>query len=127
MRVFMNKDFKKWSKKQGIDNPALWKAVMEMNDGLYDASLGGGVYKKRLAYGGKGRRSGVRTILAFRINETAFFIYGFCKNKQADISQKDEIALKALADIYLNMTHMQLDLAVHTGDLVEVKNEKINP
>ena len=79
MRIFKNKEFHKWTKKQSIKDSSLQKAVQEMNDGLYDANLGGGIYKKRIAYGGKGKRGGVRTILAFQIGKKAFFIYGFAK------------------------------------------------
>ncbi|HLB43467.1 MAG: hypothetical protein A3F13_07195 [Gammaproteobacteria bacterium RIFCSPHIGHO2_12_FULL_40_19] len=126
MRVFKNNEFKKWSKKQGIEDKDLLRAVREMNDGLYDANLGGSVYKKRLAYGGKGKRGGVRTILAFRVRDKAFFMYGFSKNKLANITEKDEVALKALAEVYLNLTNKQLNAAVDAGNLMEVKHEKID-
>lgn len=121
MRVFKSKDFKKWSKKEGINDADLLKAVMEMNNGLYDANLGGNVYKKRISCKGKGKRGGVRTILAFRAREKAFFIYGFSKSRQANITDNDEAALKQLAAIYLGFTEKQLNIAADTGDLTEVQ------
>jgi hypothetical protein len=39
---------------------------MEMNQGLYDARLGGSVFKKRIPLDGRGKRGGARTILAFK-------------------------------------------------------------
>lgn len=126
MLVYKNKDFKKWAKKQGIKDSDLLKAISEMNDGLFDANLGTNVYKKRLAYGSKGKRGGVRTILAFRLNEKAFFIYGFAKNEIENITEKDVEALKIYAKMYLNFNDNEIETAIRIGDLVEVKDEKIN-
>ncbi len=97
-----------------------------MNKGMYDANLGGSVYKKRIAYGGKGKRGGARTILAFRAHTKAFFIYGFAKNEIDNISTKDEDALKILAKVYLNLTEIEIETALSKNELIEVINEKIH-
>ncbi|STX52141.1 Uncharacterized protein conserved in bacteria [Legionella busanensis] len=65
-----------------------------MNKGLFDANLGGNVYKKRIPLDNKGKRGGARTIVAFRFNNKAFFIYSFAKNKKANITDKELKALK---------------------------------
>lgn len=102
------------------------QAITEMNKGMYDANLGGSVYKKRIAYGGKGKRGGARTILAFRAHTKAFFIYGFAKNEIDNISTKDEDALKILAKVYLNLTEIEIETALSKNELIEVINEKIH-
>ena len=68
-----------------------------MEQGLVDADLGGSVYKKRVLIQGRGKQGGARTLLAFRVEKRAFFLFGFTKNKQANISLKEEQALKLLA------------------------------
>jgi hypothetical protein len=35
-----------------------------MNDGLWDANLGGEVYKKRVALSGRGKRGGARRLVS---------------------------------------------------------------
>jgi hypothetical protein len=40
-------------------------AVYEIERGLIDDDLGGHVMKKRVAVGGRGKRGGVRTLLAY--------------------------------------------------------------
>ncbi len=42
-------------------------------------------------------------------NEKLFFVYGFKKSKKANISSKEELALKELADVLLNLTGQQLN------------------
>ncbi len=66
-------------------------AVEELKNGLLDADLGGHVYKKRVGLGGRGKRGGARTLIAFRIEKKAFFLYGFAKNSRADVSSKELI------------------------------------
>ena len=46
MRIFKYKTFEKWARKQGISNAGLKKTINEIQNGLIDAKLGGGVYKK---------------------------------------------------------------------------------
>ena len=58
-------------------------AVAEIGQGLMDANLGGYVVKKRVALGGRGKSGGVRTLLAFKIRDKAFFLYGFAKTSKA--------------------------------------------
>ena len=48
-----------------------------MNQGGYEANLGSNFYKKRISVGHKGKSGGVRTILAFKVNDKAFFMYAF--------------------------------------------------
>jgi hypothetical protein len=47
--------------------------VGDLENGLWDADLGGGVYKKRLARAGAGKSGGYRTIVFFKSGERAFF------------------------------------------------------
>lgn len=108
-QVYKNKEFDKWAKKQGLSDKQLYDAAIEVNAEQYEANLGGNVYKKRIAINNQGKRGGARSIVAFKSNEKLFFVYGFKKNKKANISSKEELALKELANVLLNLTDQQLD------------------
>lgn len=121
MRIFKNKAFHRWAKENLLSDKKLQEAVQEINDGLYEANLGGNVFKKRIALEGRGKRGGSRTIVAFRTDKHSFFIYGFAKNIRATISDKEEAALKELAKIYFGYSDEQLAKAMCAGELFEVK------
>jgi hypothetical protein len=121
VRIFMNKIFHCWAKEVGISDNELKKAIIEISNGLYEANLGGNVYKKRVAIGNRGKRAGTRTLVAFIADKHTFFIYGYEKNVRSNITNKEEIALKKLAKIYFSFSDEQLAKAVHVGELVEVK------
>jgi hypothetical protein len=76
-----------------------------MEQGLIDADLGGHVYKKRVGIKGRGKSGGVRTLIAFQLEERAFFMYGFAKNKRDNIEDNELEALKLLAKKLLNYTN----------------------
>lgn len=123
MRIFKIKNFHVWSQQISLDDKALVKTANEMVAGLYDANLGGNVYKKRVAVGNRGKRDGARVILAFKAGQRTIFIYGFAKNKRANVTNSEEEALKALAKIYFSCSDEQINHAVKTGELIEVKYE----
>lgn len=93
MRVYKTKSFHRWAKKERLTNTALLHAVDEMEQGLIDADLGGHVYKKRMAIGGRGKCGGVRTLIAYQYGDRAFFMYGFAKNQKANVSPTERRVL----------------------------------
>ena len=66
MRIFMNKWFSKFARKEGISDEKLIQAVREADDGSIDADYGGGVMKQRIARPQEGKSGGYRTIILFR-------------------------------------------------------------
>lgn len=88
MHVFKHRSFHQWAKSEGLEDAMLKNAIQEMENGLYEANLGSGLYKKRVAMAGKGKRGGYRTLIAFKGNDKAFFIYGFAKNVRADVGAR---------------------------------------
>ncbi len=122
MQAYKTKWFQRWAAKEGLTNEALAAAVREMTDGLIDADLGGHVVKKRVGLRGRGKRGGVRTLVAFSQKDKAFFIYGFAKNERANISQRELNALKLLAAELLGYDKLALGQAIEAGELVEVTN-----
>ena len=66
MRVFKTKEFARSARRETIRDATLLEAASRAERGLIDADLGGGLIKQRVARPGQGRRSGYRTLMAFR-------------------------------------------------------------
>ncbi|WP_372743362.1 type II toxin-antitoxin system RelE/ParE family toxin [Neptunomonas sp.] len=123
MRVFKNKAFNKWAAKEGLSDDVLLAAVDEMARGLVDADLGGHVVKKRVALAGRGKSGGVRTLLAYKVGNKAFFVYGFAKNVRANIKDEELKALERYARELLSYSDKLLTEAIKYGELIEVEND----
>lgn len=123
MRVFKNKNFTKFADNQGINDQYLWEAIDNANKGLIAANLGSGVIKQRIARSGQGKSGGFRTIIIFRAEDRAFFVYGFAKNKKSNISEKELKALKKLASQLLSYSNDDLNKALKNGVFQEVIHE----
>ena len=106
-----------------MSDEALCRAVKEIRQGLVDTDLGGGIIKKRIALIGQGKRGSARTLLATNRNDTWIFVFGFEKNKRANISDNELESLKKLAKTLLGLTSTQIAIAVGEGSLVEVEYE----
>lgn len=124
MRIFKTRDFSKWADKERLLDSTLRTAVAEIERGLVDASLGGHVYKKRVALGGRGKSGGVRTLLAYKAGDKAFYLYGFAKNARANINEDEKRALKLLAGNLMGYSEKALAKALKAGALVEVATDE---
>lgn len=122
MRVFKTRTFERSMKRSGMTEEALLAAVLEMAQGLIDADLGGHVVKKRVALPGQGKRGGARTIVATKLEERWFFLYGFRKNERANIDKDELRALQEVAKDLLGLDDRRLDVALQAGDIVEVRD-----
>jgi hypothetical protein len=81
---------------------------MRAEKGRIDADLGGEVIKQRIARPGQGKSKGYRTVILYRREVKAFFIYGFAKSQRANV-QDDEVAqFKEAAKYVLALTEKQL-------------------
>jgi hypothetical protein len=107
-----------------VTDAALQAAVEEMGQGLIDANLGGHVSKKRVGIDGRGKRSGLRTLLAFRMGERAFFVFGFAKSERANVSDKELVVLKLLGAQLLGYDARTLAQALRAGELHGVESDE---
>jgi hypothetical protein len=123
MRIFKTKWFARWAMKECLSEQALIDAVVEMDQGLIDANLGSHVVKKRVGIGGRGKSGGLRTILAFKLKDKAFFLYGFAKNQHENIDDKELKALKLMAKHLLAYYNKALEKAKKEQELIEVQIE----
>lgn len=122
MRIFKTKEFNKIvTKEVEISDEALKIAAKEMSSGLFDANLGGNIYKKRIAIDGRGKSSGARTILCFKEDEKVFFMHAFAKNDKENITSLEREYLKEVADDLLKLSDEKIKIALKQGDLLEIK------
>ena len=122
IRVFKNKWFVRFARKQGIKDVDLCDAIANVERGVIDADLGSGVIKQRIARPGEGKSGGFRSVVLLRSGgDTAFFVYGFAKSARSNIRWDELEGLRALADVMLGYDETALARALETGAIVEVQ------
>ena len=118
--VYKNKPFARFAKKTRITDVDLWNAAQLANEGVIDADLGGGVIKQRIAAAGKGKSGGSRSIILFRKNDRAVYVYGFEKKDFANIGPNELEAFRELAQVVLGYTNAEIARRVEDGALLKV-------
>jgi len=118
--AFKTKTFARWARKEGLADRALLRAIAEIDSGLVEVRLGGGLFKKRVARAGGGKSGGLRTIVAGNLRDRWIFLYGFAKSERDNIDDDELRALKRLAEMLLAMNQAALDDTVSAGQLVEI-------
>ena len=120
MRIFKNAWFRRFAKREKISDKTLKQAIIRADDGLIDADLGGHVIKQRIARAGQGKSGGFRTIIIFKKGKQAFFVYGFAKNVQANISKQELRAFKQAAKELLALSDKQIERLLKNKALTEI-------
>jgi hypothetical protein len=120
MKIHKTRWFVRWARKQGLNDSSLCDAVREMTEGLYEADLGSGLIKKRIARPGQGKRGSFRTLIATNRGNRWIFVYGFSKNERSNIDKDEAEALKKLASELLSLTPEAIEKAKSAGELMEV-------
>ncbi len=121
MAIYKTRWFDRWARKENLSTRALCEAVREMEAGLYEADLGGGLLRKRIGRPGQGKSGGFRTLVATNKGDKWFFVFGFPKNVRSNIDKDEEVALKKLASHLLSLSATALTTAQRAGELMEVK------
>jgi hypothetical protein len=119
--TFKTKVFARFARKAGLTDAQLADAAAQVVAGKFDADLGGGVFKQRVAQFGGGKSGGFRTLLAFRAGRSCFFVYGFAKNAKANVTPRELGALQDYAVVLLGYDESDVAQAVEMGDLVELE------
>jgi hypothetical protein len=123
-RIFKTRWFNKWAIRERIADATLVEAINEIARGLVDANLGGNVYKKRIGISGRGKSGGARTIVACKVGDKAFFIYGYTKNERENLEPDELKGFKQMAVDLLAYTESQITEAVKTDWLKELVERK---
>ena len=124
MRLFKNKKFAQFALENGITDARLCRAIKDADKGLIEADLGGGVIKQRIARENEGKSGGYRTIIFYRKEDRAFFVYGFAKNDKANITQHEKKTLKAYANTVLDYSDKELKYKIKNNELIEIIYDK---
>ncbi|HSI73886.1 MAG TPA: type II toxin-antitoxin system RelE/ParE family toxin [Fimbriimonas sp.] len=124
-RTYFARRFDQWVSKERLSEASLLEVVVRLESGLFDADLGGNVYKVRVARLGRGRSSGYRSIIVFRSGDRAVFVYGYAKNDKANLTNRELIGYREMAAELLTYTEEQLDALTDAGvlRLIEEKGE----
>ena len=120
LRIFLNKPFQRFARKEGLTDQQLCEAVERAERGLLDADLGGGVIKQRIARPGGGRSGGYRSVILYRVNDLAFFVYGYPKSERENITDEELKGFKMLARVMLSYNEEQIRTALEADVLREV-------
>lgn len=121
--IYLTKTFQGFATRERISDTAILKAAREMQNQLYEANLGGCVYKKRLARAGAGKRGGYRVLIVFRDEERLFFMRGFAKSERENLSADELQGLKHLAALYLDYSPFRLYQLVNNKELRRLSDE----
>lgn len=120
MRIYKTRAFVRFARKERLADAALCEALARAGRGLVDADLGGQVIKQRVARPGQGRSGGYRTLIAFRSEVRAVFMFGFAKNDQDNVSDEELAELKKAAALMLRWSAEEVATLVEHGKWTEV-------
>lgn len=120
MHILKTLWFHRFCHKEAITDNALLDIVNDMEHGMINANLGGGIYKERLARQHEGKSGGFRLLLCYKHNERAIFIYGFPKSEKENITQVEKEDLKKLADVLLGVSDKELCQKLNAGAFMEI-------
>jgi hypothetical protein len=118
--IYKTRSFARWVKREGLADRDLCDTVVEMQKGLIDARLGGGLVKKRVARSGHGKRGGYRVILASNFGDRWVFMFGFAKNERDNVDDDELRLMKRLASAILEMDDRMLKQALTSGEILEI-------
>lgn len=121
LSVYKARAFVRFARKARITDADLWKAAQLADQGLIDADLGGGVIKQRIARSGEGKSGGSRSIILFKKNKRAVYVYGFEKKDVANIDRRELEAFRELLEVILGYTEVEIAQRVKDGALFTVE------
>lgn len=112
-RVFKTAWFTRAARKALIGDEELCRAVRQAMRGQAD-DLGGGVYKKRLD------RNRQRSILLAKGRRFWVYAYLFAKKDGPNISQRELIGFRSVADLYGRKSESDIATELAQGEIVEI-------
>ena len=124
VKKLSTKWFKKWAKNVNLSNQTLVKAIKNLETGLSAPGLGNHLYKVRIKREHSGKSSGFRTIIVYKENDRAIFLYGFGKNEKDNIDKVELKYFKKLGKDLLELTSDQLKKYVVQEILFDLEVEK---
>lgn len=122
-RVFKTKTFARWAKGLLTDT-LLCIAAKEIMQGQYEAELGAGLCKKRIAIYGQGKRGATRTLVAKESANGIFFLVGRQKSDPgSDFSDVQVDAAKMIGAALQKSSLISIEELIADGVLKEICHE----
>lgn len=122
--LYVHNVLTKCLKKTRLIDSVLCYAAGDVITGVFEADLGGGVIKKRLALH-QGKRGGVRTVIFFRQGTNLVYYDGWVKNLSSKYAREiDEDQLDTYRDVarmFFRANSEVMSLLVRSGMVREVK------
>ena len=122
MNRLSTKWFHKWAKRIKLSNQSLLDSINDLEKGLSTVDLGGHLFKVRVKSENRGKSSSYRTLIVFKAEDRAIFLYGFKKNEKSNISKNELQYFKKLAKDLLTLDTRQLAKAISTKVLFHLED-----
>ncbi len=125
MRVFLTPSVTRLTRQERLDVAVLCNVAREVLAGRLgagEADLGGGVFKKRLARAGGGKRGEYRMIVAYRrpLTERVLFAFAFAKNSDEALTAHGLETFTAAAAEFVATSDEALDSMMAKGVVREI-------
>ena len=125
MRLFLVAQVGRLMRKDRMPDSSLCRSAAELVAGRLgagEADLGGGLFKKRIARAGGGKRGGYRAITAYRQPRTdrVLFAFAFAKNAASTLTPQGQEALRIVAGAFTTASDHQVEALRSNGDVIEV-------
>lgn len=119
-RVFKLKSFARWANKL-LSDTQLCAAAQEIRRGQYEADLGAGLCKKRIAVSGQGKRGATRVLVTKAGANGMFFIAGRKKSDPGtDFSDSHVAQAQLIGEALQKAETRRLDMLIDDGTLEEI-------
>lgn len=113
--------FQKWASKNSLTDSILLDALEDLANNLNTINLGGGLFKVRTRKRGQGKSGGYRTLVAYRKNDLAIFIYGFAKSERENLEPDELKSFKKLAKDLLRLDKNDYKRQVRLGHFFTIE------
>ena len=124
MKRLTTKWFKKWSSKVNLSREDLLEAIENLESGLSAVDLGRNLFKVRVKRKHSGKSSGFRTIIIYKSEDKAIFLYGFGKNEKDNFDKSELQHFKKLGNDLLTLNEQQVELAIVKKVLYDLEDEQ---
>ena len=116
--------FKKWSTKVNLNRKDLLDTITNLESGLSTVDLGRNLFKVRVRRQHSGKSSGFRTIIVYKSEDRAIFLYGLGKNEKDNLDKSELHKLKKLGSDLLSLNTEQIELAISKKVLFNLEGEQ---
>ncbi len=87
-------------------------------------AIGSSLFIVRVKRDFGGKRSGFRTLIVYKKNDRAIFVYGFSKNEKDNVDQSELRLFRKLAKDFISMEESELNQAIRNHVLIDLEELK---